>query len=232
MEREEGEGLQGPEEGVDRRTAEGAGADRERRASYLGFVAHEARNPLATALWSAELLGRMGSEERAGARGEKLAQSCRRALERLRHLIEDHLLSERLDAGGLSMRAEVVLLEELVSEAARRSGVEARTGVLGPDLHVLADRTVGGRAVEGALAAAGRGGVTVGVEARLAQGRVVLRFRGAEPPPEALEDPRRGTTPLDRARPLALSMARRAALAAGGRLSVEGGAYRLELPAA
>ncbi len=233
VEREEGEGLSGPEgTGPGRGQVEDAGAGPESRASYLGFVAHEARNPLATALWSAELLGRIGPEERAGARGEKLAQTCRRALERLRHLVEDHLLSERLDAGGLAMHPEALPLDELVSAAARRAGVEARLAGAETDLHVLADRAVAERGVEGALAAAGRGGVAVEVEARVAQGRVRLRIRGAEPPPQALEDPRRGTAPSDRTRPLALSMARRAALATGGRLSVEDGAYCLDLPAA
>ena len=93
VEREEGQDLTILEEG----SAE-AGSARERRASYLGFVAHEARNPLATALWSAELLGRISPEERGGARGEKLAATCRQSLERLRHIVEDHLLSDRIEA--------------------------------------------------------------------------------------------------------------------------------------
>ena len=227
VEREEGESLPATEGAVE----EGA-AERERRASYLGFVAHEARNPLATALWSAELLGRISAEERAGPRGEKLAATCRRSLDRLRHLVEDHLFSERLDAGGLPMHREVVALEDLVAAAARRARLEGWKGDLGRDLHVLADRAVAERCLEGALAAAARGGTAVEIEGRLAQGRVALRIRGAQPGPEAMQDPRRGTSPADRARPLALSMARRAALAAGGRLTVQGGAYCLELPAA
>ncbi|HET6923496.1 MAG TPA: histidine kinase dimerization/phospho-acceptor domain-containing protein [Anaeromyxobacteraceae bacterium] len=234
MEREQGGREAEPEgapAGQSRAEGGGPGPHRERRESYLGFVAHEARNPLATALWSAELLGRISPEERGGARGEKLAATCRRALGRLRHLVEDHLFSERLDAGGLPAHPEAVALEELVSAAARRAGVEAR-GDLARDLLVLADRTSAERAVEGALAAAGREGASVEVDGRPLSGRVMLRVRGAEPPPQALEDPRRGRTPLDRERPLALSMARRAARAAGGRLAVEGGAYLLDLPAA
>lgn len=228
VEREEGQA--GP--GAAAEGPQAAGRDADRRASYLGFVAHEARNPLATALWSAELLGRISPQERAGARGEKLAGTCRRALERLRHLVEDHLFAERLDAGGLSMVPEAVALPELLAAAAKRGGVEAWRGDLERGLFVLADRTAAERSIEGALAAAARGGTAVEVEGRLREGRVVLRFRGAEPPPQALEDPRRGTTPSDRARPLALPMARRAARAAGGRLAVEGGSYLLELPAA
>ncbi len=206
--------------------------DREQRASYLGFVAHEVRTPLSTALWSAELLGRIPPEERAGARGEKLAATCHRALERLRHLVEDHLLSERLDVGGLPMHPQAVPLGELVTAAAKRAGIGSWRADLGRDPLVLADPTAAGRAIEGALAAAARGGAAVEVQGRLAEGRVVLRIVGAEPPSGALEDPPRGTEPSDRARPLALPMARRAARAAGGRLAVEGGAYLLELPAA
>ena len=205
--------------------------ERERRAAYLGFVAHEARNPLSTALWSSELLARIPAEERGGARGEKLAASCRRALERVRHLLDDHLLSERLETGGLALRPEAVAAEELLAAAQRRTGVTARGG-FGRDLLILADRTVAERAVEGVLAAAGRGGAAVAVEGQRAGHRVLLRVRGAAPPPDALEDPTRGSTPLDRARPLALSMARRAAIAAGGRLALDGPGYLLDLPAA
>ena len=70
------------------------------RGDHLGFVAHEVRNPLSTALWSAELLARMTPEERGGARGEKLTAMCLRSLGRVRQLVEDHFLCERLDAGG------------------------------------------------------------------------------------------------------------------------------------
>lgn len=231
VEREAGEGQAAERApGEDGRPAAG-GREREARAGHLGFVAHEVRNPLATALWSAELLGRIGPEERAGARGEKLAATCRRALQRLRHLVEDHLLSERLDAGGIPLHPEAVALEEVVAAAAKRAGLEGWRGDLDGDLLVVADRIVAERAVEGALAAAARGGAPVEVEARLHSGRVVLRVRGAEPP-QALDDPRRGSAPFDPARPLALSMARRAALAAGGRLALGDGAYLLELPAA
>lgn len=204
----------------------------EQRPGYLGFVAHEVRTPLSTALWSAELLGHMAPAERAGARGEKLAATCRRALERLGHLVEDHLLAERLDAGGLPEHPEVAAVEDLIAAAVKRSGIQAWRAEGGLDLLVLADRAMAEKAVEGTLAAAARGGAAVEVHGRLLGGWVTLLIVGAEPPPQALEDPRRGSEPVDRVRPLALPMARRAARAAGGRLAVEGGAYLLELPAA
>jgi len=70
------------------------------RPSHLGFVAHEIRNPMSTALWTAELLGRMSPAERAGDRGDKLTSLCFRSLTKVRLLVEDHLLCERLDAGA------------------------------------------------------------------------------------------------------------------------------------
>src|SRR5919198_5230984 len=78
------------------------------RGGFLGFVAHEMRNPLSTALWSAELLARLSPEERSGPRGEKLAGMALRALQRLRFLIEDHFLAERLDIDGILVRLEPV----------------------------------------------------------------------------------------------------------------------------
>src|SRR5512138_781972 len=89
-------------------------AEGERRRAFLGFVAHEVRNPLSTALWSAELLARITPEERGGARGEKLSAMCLRSISRVRQLVEDHFLCERLDSGGIPVRAEGVGLREAV----------------------------------------------------------------------------------------------------------------------
>src|SRR5512142_2166772 len=89
--------------------------EREARSGHLGFVAHELRNPLSTALWSAELLTRMAAEERGGARGEKLTAMCLRSLGRVRQLIEDHFLSERLDVGGIPIRPEPLVIGRVVA---------------------------------------------------------------------------------------------------------------------
>src|SRR5512138_522027 len=97
----------------DHRDDSGGGAAR-RRGAFLGFVAHEVRNPLSTALWSAELLARLSAEERGGARGEKLVGMCLRSISRVRQLVEDHFLCERLDSGGIPVRAEGVGLREAV----------------------------------------------------------------------------------------------------------------------
>ena len=50
--------------GTEHAAPQGTPADGEERSGYLGFVAHEVRNPLSTALWSAELLARMSPAER------------------------------------------------------------------------------------------------------------------------------------------------------------------------
>src|SRR5439155_1252680 len=52
------------------------------RGKYLGFVAHEIKNPLATALWSCDLLTRMDPADRAGARVARPAPVHRRARRR------------------------------------------------------------------------------------------------------------------------------------------------------
>lgn len=206
----------------------------EDRASYLGFVAHEIRNPLSTALWTAELLGRMDASDRAGARGEKLAGMCLRSLQRVRHLVEDHLLSERLDTGLYPLRPEAVtLVDTVVAAEGRRGATDLPMEMdVAPDLALLADRTLLGRIIDAILDAAAQGGSTVKVAARPAGGEVRLVIRGAVPDPRALEDPLKGAASDTRGRALALPAARRAAVRMGGRLELRAGAFELTLPEA
>jgi signal transduction histidine kinase len=195
-------------------------------------VAHEIRNPLSTALWTAELLGRISPEDRGGARGEKLAGLCLRALGRVRTLVEDFLLCERLDTGAYPLHLEPIDLREVV-EAVRARGATAPAALavrLEGASFVLADRALLERAVEGVLAVAAREVEEVRLEVRPAGGAVEARVEGA--PPGSLEDPARGAPPDPRGRSLSLPMARRVAEALGGRLEVDGPAYRLALPAA
>jgi len=103
-----------------REREDGSARGEDARGDHLGFVAHEVRNPLSTALWSAELLARMNAEERGGGRGEKLTAMCLRSLGRVRQLIEDHFLCERLDARGIPSRPEAVPLHPLLEEIAGR----------------------------------------------------------------------------------------------------------------
>jgi signal transduction histidine kinase len=211
-----------------------ANAKAEDRASHLGFVAHEIRNPLSTALWTAELLGRMDATDRAGARGEKLAGMCLRSLQRVRHLVEDHLLTERLDTGLFPVRPEAVsLVDTVVAAEGRRVATDQPIELdVSSDLGVLADRTLLGRMIDALLDAASQGVSTVKVAGRAVGGEVRLTIRGAVPDPRALEDPLKGAASDTRGRTLALPAARRAAVRMGGRLELRGGAIELTLPEA
>jgi signal transduction histidine kinase len=206
----------------------------ERRAGYLGFVAHEVRNPLSTALWSAELLARMSPEERGAARGEKLTAMCLRSLARVRQLVEDHFLAERLDAGGIPVRVEAVPLAEMIEEvsAKRPQDVGEIRSELGPSLFASVDRALAERALEALVAAAGRDATPVLIGARGSERRVTVSVKGAEVSPEQLSDPQKGSPGDTKGRTLALPAARRAVAAVGGTLSVEGGAFLLTLPRA
>ncbi len=202
------------------------------RPSHLSYVAHEIRNPLSTALWTAELLQRLPPAERAGARGEKLVNICLRSVGRVRLLVEDHLLCERLDAGGYPVRPEPVALAEVLAAIAGRwppgEGALALPADVG--LVALADRTLLERVLDGLLAAAASGGLAVRVSATVRGGRLEIRVEGAAP--GSLEDPGRGAPSDQRGRALSLPMARRVAAALGGALAVVGEGYLLSIPSA
>jgi signal transduction histidine kinase len=85
------------------------------RGKYLGFVAHEIKNPLATALWSCDLLKRMEGADRSGERAEKMIDVSLRALRRMRRLIDDYFTIERLLEEGYELRREPIGLQELVT---------------------------------------------------------------------------------------------------------------------
>jgi signal transduction histidine kinase len=90
-----------------------------KRGKYLGFVAHEIKNPLATALWSCDLLKRMGPEDRSGERAEKMIDVSLRALRRMRRLIDDFFTIERLLEHGYELKRDRVTLRDLVEPAMR-----------------------------------------------------------------------------------------------------------------
>ncbi|BDG06834.1 histidine kinase dimerization/phospho-acceptor domain-containing protein [Anaeromyxobacter oryzae] len=206
--------------------------ERETRGNYLGFVAHEVRNPLSTALWSAELLARMAAEERGGPRGEKLTAMCLRSLGRVRQLIEDHFLSERLDVGGIPIRPESLVIGAVVEEAAGRRPPDVGAVTIDGDASVTLeiDRALLDRALDALLAAAGREAAPVRVTVRSDGGRLALAIAGAPAAADALEDPKKGSPSDLKGRALALPLVRRVAPALGGTLAVEGGAFVLTLP--
>jgi K+-sensing histidine kinase KdpD len=102
-----------------------------RRGKYLGFVAHEIKNPLATALWSCDLLKRMDSTDRAGPRAEKMVDASLRALRRMRRLVDDYFTIERLREHGYELHKEELELRTLVDGAvttlAEKDGVATQS---------------------------------------------------------------------------------------------------------
>ena len=87
-----------------------------KRGKYLGFVAHEIKNPLATALWSCDLIKRMDSTDRAGERAEKMVDASLRALRRMRRLIDDYFTIERLLEHGYDLKREQLELKDLIAQ--------------------------------------------------------------------------------------------------------------------
>jgi signal transduction histidine kinase len=199
------------------------------RAGYLAYVAHEMRNPLSTALWSAELLARLSPEDRAGPRGEKLAGMCLRTLARLRHLVEDHFLTERLAIHGLPVRLEAVPLADAIAAAAGRA-TGARCDIDVDGVVVAADRALLERAVEGLVAVAARENTPVRVSAETRGELVEVRIQGATPPPDAFRMPDRSTPSDASGRPLSVLMARSVARVHGGDLALVDDGFALTLP--
>ena len=190
------------------------------------------RNPLSTALWSAELLVRLAPEERAGPRGEKLTGMSLRALQRLRLLIEDHFLAERLEVGGIPFRAEDVVLREALDAVTAKAGLADLTVLIEDGVAVRADRGLLERALDGLLASSARGKSPVRVEGARAGDLVRIRVRGAPPSPDPFAAPQKGTPSDPTGRALALHMVAGAARALGATLSADSEGYLLELPLA
>jgi K+-sensing histidine kinase KdpD len=206
------------------------------RGGHLGFVAHEIRNPLSTALWTAELLARLPAAERGGARGEKLSAMCLRSIARVRQLVEDHLMSERLDAGGIPLRVEALGLAELVTTVLGRRlpDAPAASGAveIDPALGVEADRGLLERAIESLVGVAGADQTPVKVTAVAMDREVVVVVSGKGPDPSALADPVKGSPSDPTGKALALPLVRRIAVALGGALAAGEGGWRLTLPRA
>ena len=164
----------------------------------------------------------MTGEERGGPRGEKLSRMSLRALTRLRRLVEDHLLTARLDAGGIPLELEEIPAREMFP-GATAIGAGSLELELESGLSVVGDPSLARRVVEGVLLAAARGGADVRVTG-IRKGKVA-RFcvYGAPAIPEDLSDPRRGDAGDTRGAALALPVARRACALLGGSIRPEDG---------
>ena len=167
-----------------------------RRGKYLGFVAHEIKNPLATALWSCDLLKRMDAADRAGPRADKMIDASLRALRRMRRLVDDYFTIERLQENGYELRPEPVELRSLVEGAISQLGEKEGVATEGWSVDIPAQVVVAGdqdmlkRAIRMLLEHLARGaaGTRISAVGRSAPEGVQLVLR-ADPVPEKLVPP-------------------------------------------
>lgn len=202
-----------------------------KRGKYLGFVAHEIKNPLATALWSCDLLKRMGPEDRAGERAEKMIDVSLRALRRMRRLIDDHFTIERLLEAGYELKKERLLLRELVDHAvhtlADKEGFPTAGWVTQLDaVEVQGDGDMLRRAIRLALEYMARGSPTPRLSIK-AHGKALLVHAEAPPKPLVPPDPEDRPSGDPSGSVLGFALAARILEAHGGRIEERDGALAL-----
>lgn len=162
---------------------------RGKRGRYLGFVAHEIKNPLATALWSCDLLKRMDGADRAGDRATKMIDVSVRALRRMRRLIEDYFTIERLLEDGYELKREKLELRDLIDSGMRSLSEKEGIATDGWVLEVGAGEVIGDgemlkRATRCALEHMARASATprLTIASRPAGSHQELHIRADEPP--------------------------------------------------
>jgi signal transduction histidine kinase len=119
-----------------------ASADKE-RAQFLALVSHEMRTPLTSIISFSELL--RGEAGGLSPEGMRFLSIIERNADRLLRLIDDLLMLNRLEGGGLPLELTQVSLPDLVAEAVKNATpVAAKSGVsvhldAGAGPQVLAD---------------------------------------------------------------------------------------------
>lgn len=162
-----------------------------KRGKYLGFVAHEIKNPLATALWSADLLKRMEGPDRSGERAEKMIDVSLRALRRMRRLIDDFFTIERLLEHGYELRREPATLKDLAESSVKVLGEKEGFDTSGWRAEVGEGQTTGDlemlrRAVRLAIEHVARAAPNTKVSIASQGNALVIR---GDPPPSPLIPP-------------------------------------------
>jgi signal transduction histidine kinase len=116
--------------------------DARKSNEHLGYVAHELRNVLGSALLAYDVL-RTGTVGIAGSTGDALGRS----LITLRDLVDRSLTEVRLVAGVTN--PETIAVAEFIDEIdvsasldARARGVQLTVGAVAPDIVVVADRQI------------------------------------------------------------------------------------------
>ena len=211
-----------------------------RRGKYLGFVAHEIKNPLATALWSCDLLRRMDAADRAGPRAEKMVDASLRALRRMRRLVDDFFTIERLAEHGFELHTETVELRALVDGAlsalAEKDGIATQGWTVDIPAQVLVTGDPemlrrGIRSVVEHMARGGNGQARVTLVGHPASAGGELVVRSSDPPrplvPAAPEE-RPSGDPIGAV--LGFALAQTILAAHGGSLQERDGALVIALP--
>jgi signal transduction histidine kinase len=104
-----------------------AGTD-EQRAQFLAVVSHEMRTPLTSIISFSELL--RGEASGLSPDGLRFLDVIERNADRLLRLIDDLLMLNRLEAGGLPLELTEVSLPDLAAEAVKNATpVAAKSGV-------------------------------------------------------------------------------------------------------
>jgi signal transduction histidine kinase len=115
----------------------------KRRAQFLAIVSHEMRTPLTSIISFSELL--RGEADGLSPDGLRFLGIIERNADRLLRLIDDVLILNRLEAGGLPLDLTEVSLPDLAAEAVKNAApVAAKSGVTvhldaGEGPQVLAD---------------------------------------------------------------------------------------------
>lgn len=162
----------------------------ELREQLLSFISHEIRNPLASALWSVEMLARKPGTD---ARAERLSNLALRSTRRLRSLLEDFFALERVPASPPPGRTDLLAALERARSAHDLEPDGLELGLEGPEgLVVPLDPTVLDRLLHSCLRRAvhaGEGGeVQVTVEP-VGDEAVQVRIVRRDTPVEVLDPP-------------------------------------------
>jgi signal transduction histidine kinase len=108
---------------------------RQEQAKHIGFITHELRNPLSTAMASAGQLRKRGIPEQA-----RCLDLLERNHQRLSELIDDTLLSQRLEVNAVESHPTDVTVGDLLEQALRNA--EETTRLKGVELEVSCDPSV------------------------------------------------------------------------------------------
>jgi len=210
-----------------------------KRGKYLGFVAHEIKNPLATALWSCDLLKRMEGADRSGERAEKMIDVSLRALRRMRRLIDDYFTIERLLEQGYELRRERLLVKDLVDGAvqtlAEKDNIPTAGWVTELQGEVTGDGEMLRKALRAALEYMARGSPQPRLSISVREGskrESVLHIRAEAPPAQLIPpDPEERASGDPTGGVLGFALAARILEVHGGRIEERDGALALVLPA-